>query len=491
MQDVKNLGKRNTTNTLLYKNIIVVDLDGTLIRTNTLWESLLLLAKQEPFKFLIAPFWLLGGMSYLKKRIFDYVEPDASVLPYNTEILSFLQKSKEEGKTLILASATDERLVKKVAEHLELFDSAFGTTSNNDMKGKHKLEIINHICNGNTFDYIGNEKADILIWEASDKAYVVSNSKKLIDKLPKKIDKVHVFSSPRNLKTYVEAIRPHQWVKNILLFVPLILAHEITSVYKIFTIFIAFWTMSLCASSAYILNDLLDIESDRHHSTKRNRPFATGLISIPTGLAMSLFLLLLSFSIGLLFLPNQFIATLLSYFILSTMYSLFLKKYFLVDVITLSSLYSLRIYAGSVAISVVLTPWLLAFSSFFFLNLSFLKRYIELREYESCEKKKLKGRGYMTNDIQVVQSSGIASGFMSVLILYLYITNSREVTELYSNPMWLWFIGPFLIYWVTRIWLLAQRGNVDSDIILFTIKDVASWIVGIVIATIIALGTFT
>ena len=491
MRDVKDLGKRNTTNTMNYKNIIVVDLDGTLIRTDILWESLLLLAKQKPYKFLIAPLWLLGGRSYLKKRIIDYVVPDVSMLPYNGELLSFLKKSKEEGNRLILASATDERIVNQVAEHLGFFDSAFGATANNNLKGKHKLELINHTCNGNRFDYIGNEKADIPIWHASEKAYAVSNSKKLIEKISKESDKIHVFGSPRNLKTYVKALRPHQWVKNVLLFVPLILAHEITSVDKIFTILIALLAMSLCASSTYILNDLLDIESDRHHSTKRNRPFAAGLISIPNGLTMALFLLLLSFLVGLLFLPRPFLATLLAYFILTTIYSLFIKKYLLVDIITLSSLYSLRVYAGSVAISVTLTPWLLTFSSFFFLSLAFLKRYVELKEYEFCIEKNLKGRSYTNDDIQIVQSSGVASGYMSVLVFYLYITNSKKVEVLYSNPVSLWFIGPFLIYWLTRIWLLAQRGKVDSDPILFAIKDVPSWIVGIVIGTLIVLGALS
>jgi 4-hydroxybenzoate polyprenyltransferase/phosphoserine phosphatase len=481
----------NKNSTLNYHNIIVVDLDGTLIKTDILWESLLLLAKQKPFKFLIAPLWLLSGKSYFKKRIFDYVSPDVSVFPYNEELLSFLQKSKEEGKTLILASATDERIVKQVSEHLHLFDSAFGTTANNNLKGKHKLELINHICNGNRFDYVGNEKADIPIWHASEKAYAVTNSKKLIDKIPKKSDKIHIFSPPRNLKTYLKALRPHQWVKNILLFVPLVLSHEITSVDRIFDILISFFAMSLCASSIYILNDLLDIESDRYHSKKKNRPFAAGLISVPSGLAMSCLLLFISFLVGLLLLSHQFIIALLSYFILTTIYSLFLKKYLLLDVITLSALYSLRVYAGSVAISIFLTPWLIAFSSFFFLSLAFLKRYVELKEIEFGIYKKLKGRSYISDDIQVVQTSGITSGYMSVLIFYLYITNSKEVAELYSNQMWLWFIGPFLIYWLTRIWILAKRGNVDSDPILFAIKDGTSWIIGIVISTIILLGALS
>ncbi len=468
---------------------IVVDLDGTLIKTDILWESLLLLAKQKPLKFMMSPFWLLGGKSFLKKRLAEHVMPDVSVLPYFDELIAFLRKSKEEGKKLIIASATDERIVKEVANYLELFDTVLGTSDGNNLKGKHKMELIKSVCDGKGFDYVGNDRADIPIWKASEKAYVVTNSKKLINAIPKKPNEIHVFKSQRSLKAFIKALRPHQWIKNILLFIPLFLAHELTSVDKIITILLAFVSMSLCASSVYIINDLFDLEADRYHPSKKKRPFADGLLSIPSGLVMAFTLLLASFSTSFMLLPQQFTVVLTLYLVLTTIYSLLLKERLLLDVIGLSVLYTVRIFAGGVAVSVALSPWLLAFSSFFFLNLAFIKRYVELKESEFRNDKKLKGRDYHINDMVIIQSSGIASGYMSVLIFFLYITNSREVIELYSNPMWLWFIGPLLIYWLTRIWLLAQRRCVDSDPVLFAVKDFQSWVIGFGILSMILLGS--
>ncbi len=468
---------------------IVVDLDGTLIKTDILWESLLLLAKQKPLKFVMFPFWLLGGKSFLKKRLADYIMPDVSALPYFDELIAFLRKSKKEGKKLIIASATDERIVKQVANYLELFDIVLGTSDGNNLKGNHKMELIKSVCDGKGFDYIGNDKADIPIWNASEKAYAVTNSKKLIGAISKKPKDIHIFESKRSLQILIKALRPHQWIKNILLFVPLFFAHELTSVDKIVTLLLAFVSMSFCSSSVYIINDLFDLEVDRYHSSKKKRPFAAGLLSIPSGLAMAFTLLLLSFSMSFVLLPQQFTAVMALYLILTTTYSLLLKERLLLDVLGLSALYTARIFAGGVAVSVPLSPWLLAFSSFFFLNLAFIKRYVELKESEFRNGEKLKGRDYHIGDMVIIQSAGIASGYMSVLIFFLYITNSREVTELYSNAMWLWFIGPLLIYWLTRLWLLAQRRCVDSDPVLFAVKDLQSWVIGFGILSMILLGS--
>jgi 4-hydroxybenzoate polyprenyltransferase len=469
------------TNSRYCKSPLVVDLDGTLIRTDILWESLLLLIKKKPKEFLVTPLWLLKGKSFFKRKLADNVTPDVTVLPYYDEVINLLYKSKKEGKTLILASASDERIVKKIAHYLNLFDIVLGTTDNNNLKGVRKLELIKQTCNGQVFDYIGNEKADIPLWYESEKAYVVTNSQKLINSINKESDKIYVFRPPGGLKSLIKALRPHQWAKNILLFIPFFLAHEIMDYDKIITLILCFIMMSLCASSVYVINDLLDLESDRHHSSKKNRPFAAGFLSIPNGMLLSAVLLLLSFVVSYIYLPHQFTALLALYLIITMLYSFLLKRFLLADVIGLSSLYTLRIFAGGVAVTIPLSPWLLAFSSFFFLNLGLLKRYVELKEYEFRDKQKLKGRNYLVDDMHVILSSGISSGYMSVLIYYLYITNSPKVIQLYSSPEWLWFIGPLLIYWITRLWLLAQRKHVDSDPVLFAIKDYTSWIIGLII----------
>jgi 4-hydroxybenzoate polyprenyltransferase len=470
------------------RNLIFVDLDGTLIKTDILWESLFLLARNNPSKFIKVPLWLLRGKSFLKKKIADYALPDVSVLPYNEELLSFLRKSKAEGRSLILASAADERVVKKIAEYLNIFDEAFGTTENSNLKGNLKLELIKQVCNGKGFDYVGNEKADIPIWSASENAYAVTDSRALLNKIPKQSDQIHTFGLDRSFNAIIKALRPHQWVKNLLLFVPLLLAHEITSRDKIITLIIAFFSFNLCASSVYIINDVLDIGSDRHHPSKKNRPFAVGLLSIPNGLIMSICLLTACFFVSFTWLPLNFTAILILYLFTTSLYSLWIKKKLIADVIALSFLYVVRIFSGSAAVLVPISPWFLAFASFFFLNIALAKRYIELKEYEFRREKNLMARGYHVVDQQIILTAGISSGYTSVLVFYLYITNSKVVTELYPNPMWLWLIGPLLIYWLTRLWILAQRRLIDSDPVLFTLKDLSSWITGIVIVCLLILS---
>ena len=471
------------------RNPIFVDLDGTLIKTDILWESLFILAKNNPSKFIQVPLWLLRGKAFLKKKIADYAVPDVSVLPYNKELLFFLRKSKAEGRNLILVSATDERVVKKIAEHLNIFNEVFGTSENSNLKGNRKLELLKQINNEKGFDYVGNEKADIPLWTASENAYAVTDSRALLNKIPKQSDQIHTFTSDRSFNAIIKALRPHQWVKNLLLFLPLILAHEITSHNKIITLIIAFFSFSLCASSVYIINDILDIEADRHHSSKKNRPFAAGLLSIPNGLIISICLLTTSFFVSFTWLSINFTALLILYFFITSIYSVWIKKILIADVITLSSLYVLRIFSGSVVVAVPITPWFLAFSSFFFLSIALAKRYIELKEYEFHQKKNKRARSYHVDDQQIILTAGISSGFISILVFFLYITNSKVVAELYPNPMWLWLIGPLLIYWFTRLWLLAQRRLVDSDPVLFTLKDLGSWITGILIVCLVILSS--
>ncbi len=468
---------------------IIVDLDGTLIKTDILWESLILLAKNSPLKLFFLPFWLSKGKAYLKSKIADSVTPDVSVLPYSSEISDFLKKSKTENRRIVLASASDERLVKKIASHLGLFDDAFGSTVENNLRGERKLELIKEITNENGFEYIGNEKADIPIWNASKRAYVYSSSRSLRNKVSEREKGIHFFRKPSpDIMVFFRAFRVHQWIKNILLFVPLVLAHDF-SFEKIITLFVAFIAMSLCASSVYIINDILDIEADRHHRSKRKRPFAAGELSIPSGIAMSLLLLTASILLSSI-LSLNFLWVLLSYFLFTSIYSLILKETLLLDVIGLSALYSLRIFAGGVVASVPISQWFLAFSTFFFLDLAFLKRFIELNESKLLNRTKLKGRNYYTDDLQTIKSSGISCGYISVLVFYLYITDSSTVNELYRNKEWLWLVGPLLIYWHTRMWILAQRKGIESDPVLFTVKDLTSWIVLIGIVFVILIGAF-
>jgi 4-hydroxybenzoate polyprenyltransferase/phosphoserine phosphatase len=465
---------------MMTEEVIVVDLDGTLINTDLLWESLLLFIKKNPLSLFFLPIWFIqGGKALVKVKLADKVQPDIATLPYSNQLMALLKQARLEGKKLILASGSDERIVKAVSNHLGFFDESFGTTSDCNLKGLKKWQAINSYLNKKTFSYIGNEKSDKSLWAKSEKAYVVTRSKKLIRSIRKNCGEIHIFEKPGRIKAIFRALRPYQWSKNLLIFVPLFLAHQITDFTKLVSCILGFIVFSFCASAFYILNDLFDLKADRRHEKKKSRPFASGVLSIPNGLVMAFVSLAISIYLGFYFLTFQFLFILLLYCLFTLSYSLFFKKIIILDAIILSIFYTLRIFAGGIAASVEVSPWLLAFSAFFFLSLAFVKRFVELKNNKKNNIKKPEGRNYHIDDMFLIQSSGISSGFMSVLVFFIYITNSQVVRELYSNTTLLWFIGPLLIYWLNRMWFLAQRGTVDGDPVLFAIKDCASWIIGL------------
>ncbi len=473
------------------EDVIVVDLDGTLIQSDILWESIFLIARHNFFLLFLVPLWLIkGGKAYLKVKLANVVQPDAATLPYNRALLEKLALLKKEGKRLLLASASEQRIVKSIAAHLDLFEASFGTSMEGNLRGVNKLAKIKEFCKEKSFSYIGDSRADIPIWNESKRVFVVANVSGFTKEVQKSYSDVTVL--PRNSKgisAYVKLLRPHQWTKNFLILIPLFLAHKISDVDKVISCVKAFVVFSLAASSLYIVNDFFDLESDRKHPKKRFRPLAAGDISLIGGVVLSDLAFIVSIAMGLFTMRIEFLYITLLYAIASLIYSLFLKSRIVIDVLGLSALYSLRIFAGGVAAEVPVSPWLLAFSTFFFLSLALLKRFIDLEHYSHTDKSKLDGRGYTVSDMPLVQICGIASGFISVLVFFLYITNSNEAVALYSQPMYLWAIGPFLIYWLTRIWFLANREMVDSDPVLFAVKDVTSWAVGGIITLLVVLGS--
>ncbi|MBN2035437.1 MAG: UbiA family prenyltransferase [Chitinispirillaceae bacterium] len=273
----------------------------------------------------------------------------------------------------------------------------------------------------------------------------------------------------------LKALRPHQWVKNLLLFAPLVLAHKLNDPASFTTLLVAFCLMSMASSAMYLINDLFDREADRKHPVKKNRPFASGAFSVRTGIVIAGVLLIAAFAASMVFLPDRFTLILTLYIVCVLLYSLVFKHWLMIDVILLSLFYGLRIFAGGVAVDIPVSPWLLAFSSFFFLSLAFVKRYVELQLHEAKPSEVVQGRYYRFDDRHLVQTAGITSGFLSVLVFLLYIANSKEVSEFYPHPMWLWMIAPLFIYWLMRFWFLAERKKIHSDPVTFAIKDGASW----------------
>ncbi len=456
---------------------LAVDLDGTLVQTDVLLEAVFLLLKENVLNFFLLFAWLFKGKAYFKQQIADRVNIDASLLPYNAPLLKFLQEEKSRNRTLILATATNIKFAKQIAKHLGLFDHVLASDGQINLSGKNKLAHIKSISGNAGFDYAGNAKVDLAIWSEARKIFLV-NPELGVHRAAQKIKDVERVFNGSNLgiRPYLKAIRIHQWVKNLLVFVPLVTAHKIESFVSVFHSALAFLAFSLCASSVYLLNDLFDLPADRKHPSKKNRPFAAGTLPVGLGVKLMVVLFLASLAIALA-LPIEFLAALIVYHIFTTSYSLRLKKTLLLDVMVLAGLYTLRIIGGAAAVPVHLSFWLLAFSMFFFLSLALVKRYSELLVMEKEGKDEVQGRRYIPMDRESLAQMGCSSGYLSVLVFAFYI-QSEHVSTLYKYPEALWLLAPLMLYWISRVWILTRRDALHEDPVVFALQDRTShWLV--------------
>ncbi len=454
---------------------LVVDLDGTLINTDLLHEGVItLLKKNFLYVFLLVP-WFLKGKVYLKNKILSIVQISPELLPYNTELLEFLKEESDNGRKIILATASPILKAIDISKIHPIFDQVYGTDNKTNLKGKNKATTLINLFGKGKFDYIGNSYSDLKIFSSSRYSYLV-NAPIFLEKKVKRISNLQfTWNSRKNsLLSFLKAIRPHQWVKNLLVFVPLITAHKFSSLSLISQTFYAFIAFNFVASSGYLINDLADLNADRSHPRKRFRPLASGKVSILAGSILALIL----FGGGLFLasrISSLFLFILLSYFITSLSYSLYFKKAVLYDVFILALLYSIRVFAGGEVIGVQLSFWLIAFSTFIFLSLAFVKRYSELMQVNNKGGLLSRGRDYLIEDLHLLQVMGIVSGFSSVIVFSLYI-DSPEVAFLYSKPKLLWSISLLFLFWISRIWLITIRGKMTDDPIIFAIKDLTSYI---------------
>ncbi|MCP3999498.1 MAG: UbiA family prenyltransferase [Gammaproteobacteria bacterium] len=449
---------------------LVVDVDGTLINTDLLHESVFALLKINILYLFMLPLWLLKGKGYLKQQIADRVVLRFDLLPYQSEFLSYLCDEHEEGRRLILATASSADFATGIANHLGIFDDAFGSSPAENNAGSRKLTRIKALLNTLPFAYAGNSAVDLPIWKESCGAIVVNGSNGLRERAESVTEVVGVFDDHHNyLFSLLKAVRLHQWLKNSLIFVPLILTHQLTETQLFLQALMGFAAFSLCASSVYLLNDLLDLPADRQHPTKRFRPFAAGDLPVLYGVIAMVLLLVLSMIIALL-LPPYFFPVLVLYYICTMAYSLWLKSAALVDGVMLAGLYTLRLIAGAAAIAVAPTFWLLAFSMFLFMSLALIKRYSELQLLQADGEGQLAGRAYRSVDTETLAQLGTSSGYLSVLVLAFYI-NSDKVNEAYVRPEALWLLCPIMLYWISRMWLLTRRGEMHDDPVVFTIRD--------------------
>jgi len=452
---------------------LYVDLDGTLIRTDAAQE-LLIEALKAPAR------WpgMLGaarqdGRSGIKHALWDEARFRPELLPYNADVLAHLQTAREQGRRVVLATAADRRVAEAVAAHLALFDGILASDPGNNLKGGAKLEAIRADAGDAPFEYLGDSRADIPIWEAAGWSGFVAPSGAVEEARRRSGDRVTLVSEGNRgngalARGLWKAMRPHQWSKNVLVFVPLLLSHQYGDAGMLLAALTAFVCVSILASSVYLANDLVDIEADRRHRTKRNRPFASGAVRPVQGVAAALGLAALALLLAFATLPPKFGAILLVYLAMTTAYSFVLKRFSTIDTIILGMLYTLRIVAGAAACGIAVSSWLLTFSLFFFVSLAYLKRAIELERVE--EATKLPSRNYWGAELATVRAFGIANAAAAMLTLAQYMS-SATASQTYGAADLLWLVLPLIMFWIYRTWMWACRGKIGDDPVIFAVTD--------------------
>ena len=450
---------------------LVVDVDGTLLRTDLLYEAAAALLFRKPWLLPLLPVWLLGGRAALKRKLNAAVEVDVTALPVNEALLEWLQAEKARGRALYLVSASDETVVRRLAGRFgNLFDGAYGSDGTSNLAGAKKLAFIRAQI-GAEFSYAGDERRDLAIWEECRSAVLVGAGCALRNDLSPQVKVVGEFAgTTAGAMTWVRALRMRQWAKNLLLFVPLLLSGHGWDAPRVLQVMIGFAAFSLMTSATYLLNDLSDLAADRLHRSKSQRPLASGELPLRSAfLALPLLVLAV---VGLLTqLPAMFGAVALLYLVVTLSYSFTLKRRPILDLLCLAMLYSVRIVAGMVASLSVLSPWLLVFAMFFFTSLAAVKRYSECLVAVAENKADLAGRGYRAADGPVLMSLGIASGFCASLVFFLYLVDPASPSSRYPHPQMLWCVCVILAYWLGRVWLLAGRGEMHDDPVAFALRD--------------------
>lgn len=469
----------NEERTVLPPKIVVADVDGTILATDLLYESLLCVLKTNPWALFLLPIWLLQGRAALKAELAKRAEGlRIDLLPVNQGVVAYLQDQASLGRTVILASASDQRLVAAVGERFNFVSYTIGSNGSNNCKGRDKVKAIQAYVGEEDWEYVGDSRADFAVWKESECATAVVSSLSFANKITEELPKARVIKLARPPGQVVfKVLRVHQWLKNTLIFAPMFLAHRWLDSAILWQSFRAAIAFSLCASGVYIVNDLLDLSSDRQHPRKRKRPCAAGTFPLVYAIALAPVLFVSAYVVAWQ-VHSRFVALLSIYLIITTAYSFRLKAIVLVDIVLLAMLYTIRILGGGVACEIPLSQWLLGVSMFLFLSLACVKRFSELLVLQQRNEKKTWGRGYWVGDSEQIASFGSASGYIAVLVLMLYVS-SNEVAILYKNPRMIWLGCPLLLYWISRVWLLARRGLVHDDPLVFAMRDIGTYVVGL------------
>ena len=441
---------------------LVVDLDGTLVKTDLLIETVFSLLKKQPLCLFLLPVWMMHGKAWFKQEVARRVSLDIASLPFRSELIEALKRQRSEGRSLVLATGSDMRIARQVAEHLKLFDLVLASDGITNLCGETKRRFLVSQFGEKAFDYAAaGGRADRAVWKSARKA-------------------VLIVPEPHGAANRLKVLRPQHWLKNLLVFVPLIAAHRFYNLALIEKSLLAFVAFGCCASAGYLFNDLIDLESDRHHPQKRFRALAAGVIPLSYALLMIPSLVMLGCLAGALVSPMLF-AILLIYFAMSAAYTLHIKRVLVLDVLFLAGLYTLRIMTGSAATGLWPSHWLLAFSIFLFFSLALVKRYAELVIVERTSGNGAKSRAYELSDRELLAMMGTASGYLAVLVLALYIATDKA-QALYSIRELLWLLCPLLLYWISYVWLTAHRGKMPGDPVDFATSDRTSRILILLMA---------
>jgi 4-hydroxybenzoate polyprenyltransferase/phosphoserine phosphatase len=499
LQGVQNVGATQTLNPSLPDQcVLCVDLDGTLVKSDTLVDSVLYLARHRPADLLRIPGWLGQGKAAFKHLVTSAVTLDVEHLPYNEPLLEYLRSQHAGGRTIYLATAADTALAERVAEHLGIFAGVLASDGAHNLAGGNKLAAFQQKF-GENFSYVGNASPDAGILRVCQSPMVANPDNALSSRLRRTqtVPVARFDDRASTLRSLLRAVRLHQWAKNTLIFVPLLLAHQWTAASFAGGV-VGFFSFGLCASATYIINDLLDIDADRKHKRKRRRPFAAGDLSAISGV-VAVVLLMAAAVVLALALPRIVIdiggpndhlhpwlfAEWLAFYTVTTLtYSLYLKRQVLLDVFVLSGLYTVRILAGSAATIVAVSTWLGGFSVFFFLSLAFVKRFGELESLRESGAIATAGRGYLVSDLEQLRALGTGAAYAAVVVMTLYISNP-ETNQLYHHPIRLWLVIPVLLLWLSQVWMLASRGEMHDDPVVYAITDKRSLLLGVLMAVVI------
>ena len=469
---------------------LVVDLDGTLSPADALIEALIAVLLRLPGEIAGVLRALLRGRSALKTHV-AALGVYGNFLPLRPDFLAYLESEKASGRELHLATAAEQSVADAVALRVGLFTSAMGSGNGVNLKGRHKLEALVKRFPGG-FSYAGNDRADLGVWSGASSMVFVNVGRATKGKamrLGKPIEREFPRQSV-SLNAWLKAIRLHQWSKNVLLFVPLLLAHKYNNLPAVLTVLTGSIALGCVASGTYLINDLSDLDADRMHKSKCNRPMASGAITAGAGFVTAL-ILIAGGIVGSIVIAPAFAVAVGAYICLTLAYSLHFKKLPMIDVFVLGMLYTVRVLMGMILIGAPPSPWLLSFSMFFFFSLSMAKRHVEIIRSgaEGSRDDFIRGRGYKASDAPLSLSFGVASSVAAILILFLYIVNEAYPIALYRQPQWLWCIGFLVFLWTLRIWLLSHRGELDDDPVAFALKDPSSLFIGLLVLAVFALAT--